>query len=137
MPFSTILILVLLVEETRLSRENHQPVASHWQTLSYNVAQSTPHHAWAVFELTMLVLIGTDCIGSCKSNYHMITTTTVPEPVESWSNICQFLYTNCIMDILQVKPHYTISFAFIILTKVSSHVYVLGVSTFYDLAIRF
>ena len=28
------------------------------------------------FELTTLVLIGTDCIGSCKSNYHTITTLT-------------------------------------------------------------
>ena len=28
------------------------------------------------FELTMLVVIGTNCIGSCKSNYHTITTTT-------------------------------------------------------------
>jgi hypothetical protein len=27
---------------------------------------------------TSLVLIGTDCIGSCKSNYHAITTTTAP-----------------------------------------------------------
>ena len=33
------------------------------------------HIAWAGFELTMLAVIGTDCIGSCKSNYHMITTT--------------------------------------------------------------
>jgi hypothetical protein len=30
------------------------------------------------FELTTLVVIGTDCIGSCKSNYHTITTMTVP-----------------------------------------------------------
>jgi len=30
------------------------------------------------FELTTLVVIGTDCIGSCKSNYNTITTTTVP-----------------------------------------------------------
>jgi len=28
---------VLLVEETRVPRENHWPAASHWQTLSYNV----------------------------------------------------------------------------------------------------
>jgi hypothetical protein len=28
---------VLLVEETRGPRENHRPVASHWQTLSHNV----------------------------------------------------------------------------------------------------
>ena len=34
------------------------------------------HLAWAGFELTILVGIGTDCIGSCKSNYHTITTTT-------------------------------------------------------------
>jgi hypothetical protein len=30
------------------------------------------------FELTNIVVIGTDCTGSCKSNYHTITTTTVP-----------------------------------------------------------
>ena len=28
---------ILLVEETGGPRENHQPVASHWQTLSHNV----------------------------------------------------------------------------------------------------
>jgi hypothetical protein len=26
-----------------------------------------------LFELTTLVVIGTDCTGSCKSNYHTIT----------------------------------------------------------------
>jgi hypothetical protein len=36
------------------------------------------HLARAGFELTMLVVIGTDCIGSCKSNYHTITNTTAP-----------------------------------------------------------
>jgi hypothetical protein len=30
------------------------------------------------FELTTSVVIGTDCICSCKSNYHMITATTAP-----------------------------------------------------------
>ena len=33
---------VLLVEETRVFGENHQPAASHWQTLSHNVVWSTP-----------------------------------------------------------------------------------------------
>jgi len=28
---------VLLMEETGVPRENHRPVASHWQTLSHNV----------------------------------------------------------------------------------------------------
>ena len=32
------------------------------------------HLAWAGFELTMLVVIGTDCTGSCKSKYHTIMT---------------------------------------------------------------
>jgi hypothetical protein len=37
------------------------------------------HLAWAGFELTALVVIVTDCTGSCKSNYHTIPTTTDPE----------------------------------------------------------
>jgi hypothetical protein len=35
---------VLLVKETGVPGENHQSVASHWQTLSHNVVSSTPHH---------------------------------------------------------------------------------------------
>ena len=30
------------------------------------------------YELTTSMVIGTDCIGSCKSNYHTITTMTAP-----------------------------------------------------------
>ena len=33
--------------------------------------------AWAAFELATLVMICTDCIGSCKSNYYTILTTTI------------------------------------------------------------
>jgi hypothetical protein len=44
---------------------------------------SKPKSIWylffAGFELTPLVLIGTDWIGSYKSNYHKITTTTLVE----------------------------------------------------------
>ena len=57
---------VFLVEETRVPRENHRSVASDWHTLSHNIVSSTG------FELTKLVVIGTDCIGSCKSNYHTV-----------------------------------------------------------------
>ena len=67
---------VLQVEEARIP-ENHQPVASHKQTLSHNVVSSTPHHEPG-FELTTFVVIGTDCIGSYKSNNNMITTMTTP-----------------------------------------------------------
>ena len=37
------------------------------------------HLAWAGFEFTTLVVIGTNRIGSCKSNYHTITTTMAPQ----------------------------------------------------------
>ena len=37
---------------------------------------------WTGFDLTTLVVIGTDCIDSCKSNYH--TTTTVPSTKCKW-----------------------------------------------------
>ena len=40
----------LLVKETGVPRENHRPVASHWQTLSHNIVT--------------LVVIGTDYTGS-------------------------------------------------------------------------
>jgi hypothetical protein len=33
---------------------------------------------WSRLELTTSVVIGTDCIGSCKSNYHTITVTKAP-----------------------------------------------------------
>ena len=33
---------------------------------------------WSRFDLTTSVVIGTDSIGSCKSNYQMIMATTVP-----------------------------------------------------------
>jgi len=36
------------------------------------------HLTWAGLQLTTLVVIGTDCIGSYKSNYHTITTTMAP-----------------------------------------------------------
>jgi hypothetical protein len=66
---------VLLVEETGMPGENYQPAASHCQTLSHNIVSSTPRLG---FEFITLVVIGTDYIGSCKSNYHTITTTTAP-----------------------------------------------------------
>ena len=73
---------VLLMEDTRVPRENHRPVASLWQTLSHNVVLSTPRNEqdsqWAGFELTTSVVIVTDCIATCKSNYHTITTTMAP-----------------------------------------------------------
>ena len=53
------------MEETGGPKENHRLVASHRQTLSHNVASSTPRLSG--FELTTLVVKGTDCIGNSKS----------------------------------------------------------------------
>ena len=38
----------------------------------YHIMLYRTHLAWAVFELTNLVVIGTDYTGSCKSNYHTL-----------------------------------------------------------------
>ena len=71
---------VFLVKETRVPGETHRPVASHWLTLlGLGLMLYRVHLAWAGFELTMLLVIGIDCIGSCKSNYHSITTMTAPK----------------------------------------------------------
>jgi hypothetical protein len=40
----------------------------------YHIMLYRVHLAWAGFELTTLVVIGTGCIGSYKSNYHTIKT---------------------------------------------------------------
>jgi hypothetical protein len=45
------------------------------------------HLALVGFELTNLVVIYTDCIGSCKSNYHTTTTTTASK----WILTTQFI----------------------------------------------
>ena len=44
----------------------------------YHIMLYQVHLAWAGFELTTSVVIGTDCIGSCKSNFHTIMTMTAP-----------------------------------------------------------
>ena len=52
----------------------------------YHIMLCWVHIAWAGFELTTLVVIGTDCIGSQISNYH----TTMAAP------------TNCV-DLINVR----------------------------------
>jgi len=44
----------------------------------YHIMLFRVHFALVEFELTKLVVIGTDCTGSCKSNYCTIMTMTAP-----------------------------------------------------------
>jgi len=50
----------------------------------YHIILYLVHLAWEGFELATLVVIGTDCTGSCKFNYHEITTTTAPVLNSFW-----------------------------------------------------
>jgi hypothetical protein len=65
---------VLLVEKIRVPRENHRP-AEVTDKLYHIMLYTSP---WAGVEPTTPVGIGTDYIGSCKSNYHTITAKTGP-----------------------------------------------------------
>jgi len=70
------------MEESRVPGENYKPVASHWQTLSHNVVSGTPELVMSGIRTHNLdlVVISTDCTGSCKSLCHTITmmTKTIP-----------------------------------------------------------
>ena len=55
------------------------------------------YHIMLGFEPTTLVVIGTDCIDSCKSNYHTIVTTTAPgnNKIDKGSRNCTHIIVEC------------------------------------------
>jgi hypothetical protein len=63
---------VLLVEDTGLPEEKNPTDLSLVIDKFDHIMLHRVHHTWAGFELTTLVVIGTDCIDICKSNYNML-----------------------------------------------------------------
>ena len=89
--------------------ENHRPVAD---KLYHIMLYTSP---WSRFELTTSMVIGTVCIGSCKSNYHTITAMTATLSllygsdifvswhwhIDFWRNKCFLCYE---IKIIKVNP---------------------------------
>jgi hypothetical protein len=86
---------ILFVEETG---ENHQPDASHWRTLSHNIVLSTPCHEGVQSHNF------TDCICSCKSNYHTITSRQPRKDKEK--QILEVLYSNAFLGLVRIYQHF-------------------------------
>jgi hypothetical protein len=68
-------VSVLLVEETA---EYPEKPPTYRKSMTNFITYCCNEYIWTRtgLVLTTLVVIGTDCTGSCISNYHMITTTT-------------------------------------------------------------
>ena len=72
----------------------------------YHIMLYRVHLVWAGFEPTTLVVIGTDCIVSCKSNYHMITTTTAPTITIAYDIDLQVIHTKKATFLFNAKSTY-------------------------------
>ena len=78
MPLSTIFQYIVVVSFTVLVEEKSTEWPQATDKLDH-IILCRAHLGWVWFKLTALVVIGTDCTDSCKSNYHTITSTTIPE----------------------------------------------------------
>jgi len=76
---------VLLVEETT---DLPQVTDKFYHIMLYN-------SPWSRLDFTTSVVIGTDCIGSCKSNYRTITATSTPIIIMTLIDIYLSLGKSC------------------------------------------
>jgi len=75
-PLSTYIMAVSFIGREKWSTRRKQPTCC--KSLTNFITQCCIEYTspWARFELKTLLVIGTDYTGSCKTNYHTITTTT-------------------------------------------------------------
>jgi hypothetical protein len=86
--FINILVVVSFIGGENRSTRRKPPICHNSNVITQCCIEYTS--LWTGFEFTTLIMICTDCIGSCKSNYHTITTTTTP--LSSWVN---YQFTLC------------------------------------------
>jgi hypothetical protein len=71
---------------------------------SIHFFQTLSHNAVSYFKLISLVVICTDCISSCKSNYHMITNMTTPHYIyDEGTFIFRYLFKIDLMNISKIN----------------------------------
>ena len=68
----------------------------------YHIMLYRVHLAWMGFELTTLLVIGTDCIVNCKSYYNTMTTTSLPSRFVPFA----FEIKKCVEDMVFVFAIY-------------------------------